>query len=417
MADAQDTTVTRIIVLRFEGRQANRARRAVLDEVSSLYEIVDEEMAITTAEQMGVDVSTPAGMAEVVRELGVTLVVTGRVSGRRRRARTTIIVVDPDGTELAQRDAPGPRRARRTGGRIGQLAAEAIAEANQVLEQQRAAAEAAANPPPPQPIVYDDEEDDEDESPAQGWRHPMIQALVGLRVRNVGTYVDDESIFAQHFFEASFYPEIEIAARFRPWTDDADAGLRGIYFGLLGSFSVGLSYFDTMDIQRDMTSFRFRGDVGYGYTIADVFEIQGMLGFGTEGVLLSDPDAFPSTLFSFLRAAVVGALPGLRAVRDHRGRARRAHRPRRRGPRDGLRAEPLLRRRRSLPRPRRDHRGLHLHGALRLPDPLAELRGRRRELRQRLGRHRRGDRDALPRRLQLLAGAQSSPRSQARNAR
>lgn len=303
VAEAQSSTATRIIVLRFEGRGSSRARRAVIQEVSSLFEIVEEEQAVVTAEQMGVDVSSPGGMAEVVRELGVTLVVTGSVTGRRRRAITTIVVVDPDGNELSRRQGPEPRRARdRT--EIARLAVEAINEANAVLEQQRAAAEAAANPPPPQRIIYDDEDDDEDSGSRSGWRHPLVQALGGLRLRTVGTYVEEGG--RELFFEADIYPEIELLARFRPWTDDADEGLRGIQFGVQGAFSVGISYFDTMDVERDMTSFRFRLDVGYGYTVGDIFEISGVLGFGTEGVLLTMPDAFPSTLFSFLRVAVVG---------------------------------------------------------------------------------------------------------------
>lgn len=304
-AAAQQSSATRVIVLRFEGRGASQARNAVISEVSSNFEIVDEEQAVVTAEQMGVDVSTPEGMAQVVRELGVTLVITGSIAGRRRRGVTTLVVVDPEGTELSRRLGPEPGRASDRV-EIGRLAVEAVNEATAALEQQRQAAQADASSPPDGPVVYDDEVDEPDAAPREGWRHPMIQALAGLRLRTVGTYVNDEAIRAQRYFEADIYPEIEIVARFRPWTDDADEGLRGILFGIEGAFSVGLSYFTMADIQRSMTSFRFRVEVGYGFTIADIFEFQAKLGFGIEGVQLEMPDIFPSTLFSFLRPALVG---------------------------------------------------------------------------------------------------------------
>ena len=82
--------------------------------------------------------------------------------------------------------------------------------------------------------------------------------------------------------------------------------LRGLMFGLQGSFSVGLTYTRADMTQRDFGSFRFRFDVGYGYTIADIFEIIGMIGYGFDGVALVEPDSFPSATFHHLRPAVVG---------------------------------------------------------------------------------------------------------------
>jgi len=305
------SSATRAIVLRFEGgRRGDRAREAAVLELAPHVELVTEDHAIAAAEEMGVDVSSPGGMSEVVQELGVTLIVTGSVSGRRRDASTTIVVVNPDGDELARREGPEPRGAAAMA-EIGRVAVEAVDAAVEALEERDRAARAAATPDPVQQIVYDDEGDeDEDEEPGTprtGWRHPLAVALVGTRLRTMGTYVDEEATNTQHFFASDLYPEIELAVAFRPLTDAADELARGLYIGAVGSFSVGLTYLDASSPDaRAMTSFRFRADVGYGYTVADVFEISGVVGFGIEGVDFDAPTAFPSTMFAYVRPAVVG---------------------------------------------------------------------------------------------------------------
>lgn len=310
---AQPTEVPRAVVLRFEGWRATRARRAVVRELASHVELVDESRAVGTAEELGVDVSTPDGMAQVVEHLGISLVVAGEVAGRGRRAQTTIYVTDAQGEALSQATGPAPLR-RRQRREIAQAAVQAIQEAQAVLQERAAAAEAAAAAaaePEPRPAVPIEEPEPEPEAP--GWRQPIILGLVGLRFRTAGTYVGDaDEPLRQHFFEADMYPEIDLFVLARPWAREND-DLRGILFGLQGSFSVGLSYTAFGGEERGMQSLRFRLDAGYGYVVEDLVEIIGMLGFGLEGVQLEDPDGFPSTLFSYLRPAVMGRL---RAVPD-----------------------------------------------------------------------------------------------------
>ncbi len=307
--DAQ-SSATRAIVLRFEGGgRGEQARDAAIAELAPHLELVTEDQAIATAEEMGVDVSSPGGMGEVVRELGVSLVVMGSVTGRRRHGTTTIVVVDPDGEELSRRDGPEPRGAEALL-EIGRIAVEAVDAASALLEERERAAQVVEVPEPVQQIIYDDEGDDDEEEeagPRAGWRHPLALALVGLRFRTVGTYVDEEATNTQYFFASDLYPEIELEASFRPLTDASDELARGLYIGLTGSFSVGLSYLDaTSSEARTMTSYRFRADVGYGYTIGDVFEISGVVGFGVDGVDFEAPVDFPSTTFVYLRPALVG---------------------------------------------------------------------------------------------------------------
>ncbi|MCB9594425.1 MAG: hypothetical protein H6719_16960 [Sandaracinaceae bacterium] len=297
---------TRAILLTFEGgRRGDAARDAALAELASHVELVTEDQAIATAETMGVDVSSPQGLAEVVRELRVTLVVMGAVRGSGRRGRTEIVVVDPDGVELARVEAPAPGGAA-SRAEIGRLAVEAVDNANAAL----AAREQVAEPEPEAPavaapIVYDDEgDDDEDQaSTREGWRQPLVIALVGLRLRTLSTSVDEEATNTRFFFEADMYPEIELVTWFRPLTDADDELARGLLLGVRGSFSAGIRYIDaSTGEERGMTSFRFRADVGYAYTIENIVEIAGMVGFGMDGLDLEGPTtSFPSTLFSYVR--------------------------------------------------------------------------------------------------------------------
>lgn len=315
VALAQPTPVPRVIVLRFEGWRSSTARDAVLREIASYVELVDEEQAVVAAQEIGVDVSTPEGMAQVVEHLGISLVIAGSVEGRRRRAETVIIVVDPQGEEVARRTGPGPlRRGDRQA--IGQAAIEAIQEAQSVIEQRQQAAMAPPEPEEPAaPMMA--REDPEPTEPAEtvGWRQPLMTALIGLRLRNAGSYVRDASANL-HFFEADVYPEIDVYAIFRPLAEADDAS-RGLILGLQGSFSVGIAYVRAAGNQAGMTSLRFRADVGYGHVVGDVVELAGMVGFGVEGVQLDDPDGFPSTLYSFLRPGVMArfrAVPSLLTI-------------------------------------------------------------------------------------------------------
>ena len=304
-ARAQPTPVPRVIVLRFEGWRASTAREAVVREIASYVELVDEEQAVFAARDIGVDVSTPEGMAQVVEHLGISLIIAGSVEGRGRRAETLIMVVDQAGDEIARQTGPSPLRPRDRPA-IGQAAVQAVQDAQAELERRQQAASA-----PPEPIVPIEPVEPVDPEPEpgaepSGWHPPLMTALVGLRLRNAGTYVRDV-MSNQHFFAADVYPEIDIDAIFRPFTAREDE-LRGLVFGLQGSFSVGIGYVRAAGDQASMTSFHFRGDVGYGFLFADLVELIAMVGFGLEGVQLENPDGFPSTLYSFLRPGLMGRI-------------------------------------------------------------------------------------------------------------
>jgi hypothetical protein len=296
--------VPRAVVLRFEGSQADRARDAVLSEIASYVELVDEERAVTAAQELGVDVSTPEGMTQVVDHLGISLVITGSVEGRGRRAATVIIIVDARGAELARATGPSPRR-RQDRSAIGQAAVQAVTDASVELEHRRQAAAAAARTVDTGPEI--DETEPVRGEPTEGWRQPVLIALGGLRFRTIDSVVNDPT-GNRFYFASDMYPEIALEAVVRPFAT-SDDDVRGLLFGVQGSFSVGVNYVHSNGIDQDaMTSMRLRIDAGYGYVIGDIFELIGMVGFGLEGVFLDNPEGYPSVLYSYLRPALGGRI-------------------------------------------------------------------------------------------------------------
>jgi len=293
----------RAIVLRFDGPRADRARDAVVLALAPEVQLVTEEQAVATAANLGVDVSSPEGMATVIENLGIRLVVVGSVRGRGRRAETRITVIDPTGDELAQRSAPSPRRAADREA-IGEAAIEAVREARAALE--RARAPEPEPQPEPRPSMMAPRPPEQRQEPEAGWAPKQLVVYAGVRIRTVGSYIVDDTDLL-HFFTSDAYPEIDLELALRPWPEAPDA-LRGIFFGAQGSFSVGMAYVDSLGATHGMTSLRFRFDLGYAHVFGDVFELAGMLGFGIEGVQLDQVDTFPSTLFSFLRPGVAGRL-------------------------------------------------------------------------------------------------------------
>lgn len=293
----------RVLVLRFAGWNADDAREAVTSALMTEVQLVAEDTAIAAAEDLGVDVGSSEGFAALVQHLEIDLVVAGEIEGRGARATTTIMVVDAAGDELARRSGPSPSGAARLG-EVGATAVLAIQDAQAEIGRR-------ANPQPeppvaPQPVVPVQPREPEPEEPdAIGWAQKQLLFLAGIRLRTVGTYVADENGL-EHFFEADAYPEIDLELVFRPWFAAEEAEMRGLMFGVQGAFSAGIAYYGPDGVARGMTSYRFLIELAYGVMIEDVVEIIAALGFGLDGVSLDVADAFPSTLYSFLRPAVTG---------------------------------------------------------------------------------------------------------------
>jgi hypothetical protein len=342
IAEAQ-TTRTRAIVLSFEGWHADQARTAAVDGLSAAYDLITEQTAIDTGVSMGVDPATPEGMGAIVAQLHIELVVGGTVEGTGRAAQTTVWVTDTQGNELARRTAAGPATGRRGGVAIGNAALEACSEAVMRLHpvgpqpqpQPQPQPDPVAQPQPePEPThdpSYDIENEVAGESRGQRqdrerraratattpegpsisgrWNQPIFRGLIGVDVRNrVASVSPGEDV---NRFDADFAPAIQVFLETRPFAGQDD-GLRGLYAYLWTEFSAGLSYFPDAATDDTATMTFYGLDVGAGYagTIAEIFELVGTIGFGLDGVGLSDldrdtqPAHYPSVMLQFVRPAI-----------------------------------------------------------------------------------------------------------------
>ncbi len=339
-ASAQ-TTRTRAIVLSFEGWHADQARTAAVDGLAAAYDLITEQTAIDTASSMGVDPGTPEGMGAVVARLHIELVVGGTVAGTGRSAQTTVWVTDTQGNTLATRTASGPGTGRRGGIAIGNAALEACSEGVMQLHpigpqpqpQAQPQPQPEAEPEPePEPLPdYDIEHevagasrgqrhDGERPTPRRGgsdggsgpsisgrWNQPVFRALIGVDVRNrVASASPNPEI---NRFDADFGPAIQLLLETRPFAQSDDA-TRGLYAYVWTEFSAGLSYFPNAATDETAAMTLYGLDIGAGYagTIGEVFELIGTVGFGMDGVGLSELDPptahYPSVQIMYLRPAI-----------------------------------------------------------------------------------------------------------------
>jgi hypothetical protein len=312
----------RVIVLSFEGWHADEARTAVVRGLETRFELVDEQAAIDAAAEIGVDVSTPDGMATVVVHLGIELVVGGSVSGRARSARTSIWVSDVQGNELAVAEGPSPSgRANATA--LGEAAAGACAQAYESLHP--------PEPPPPEvvegPPLFDPDDDLEPErdrptpDDPNRWRLPVFRGLVGLDVRNRTASIAPNSSSSR--FDADFFPAIAVQLESHPLSGMSGPE-NGLYLSLDLAFSAGITYTNAIDFQPyPLNTYYAEGNVGYGGIIGNTVELGGTLGFGVDGVGLGQIPTrppvprndleFPSVEYLYAR---VGVYTRIRLYRD-----------------------------------------------------------------------------------------------------
>jgi len=304
----------RVIVLSFEGRGGDVARRAVVNALETRYELIDEDAAVRAGGEIGVDVSSPDGMSAVVAHLRIELVVGGAVEGRGRSASTSIWVSDVQGNELAT--ATGPSASGRRGAtEVGEVALAAVEQAYTALHPPRPVPVEVDDAPP---IMANDEEEEERAAPRPAedgdrWRLPLLRALIGLDFRNRTASISPNSTTAR--FDADLFPTLAFQIESHPLA--FSPGLEnGLFVSMSGAFSAGITYSNGIDGQPyNLNTYFFEGNVGYGGIIANMVEIGGTLGMGIDGVGLDQRAAmsavighaeaeFPSTEMFYFRPAI-----------------------------------------------------------------------------------------------------------------
>ncbi len=127
------------VVLEFEGgRDGAQARRAVVAGLEGAFPLVPLGDVEEAARTSGLDLTSPADAGRAAESAGAALVLSGAVTGRGRRARTTIVVRDVGGRDLAVREA-GPPFGRPAQRALGEEALALVREAEMALAPSRSA--------------------------------------------------------------------------------------------------------------------------------------------------------------------------------------------------------------------------------------------------------------------------------------
>jgi hypothetical protein len=320
-AAAQHTAV----VLEFEGRGAAAARRIVVGAIGDRVDVIDLERAERSARDQEVDLATPEGRGQVATSDGISLWVGGELTGRGRRARTTVIVYDADGEEIARERAGAPRGAagRRQIERAALDAIDAGLTAVEERTEETREAEAAADREELAGLDDDDEDDDEDdddddddEASSSELSFPLIEIVggVGGRVRSADVQLAGASGVSR-VYDATF---AELALRITSHPLASDETLGGLFVTGDLAFALGLSSEDAMMNEIGTSALRFELGAGYLFGPLGILTIGGKLSFGYDDFSLDPNPVMPSSTYTYLRLgpqAEVAIVPNLFHVR------------------------------------------------------------------------------------------------------
>jgi hypothetical protein len=308
---------TSVVVLEFGGgREGAQARRAVVAGLEGAYTLVPLGDVEEAARSGALDLATPQGAGRAAEAAGAALLVGGGLAGQGRRVRTTLVVRDNEGHELATREAGAPfgRPAQRA---LGEAALELVREAEAELARLRSAqrgpapdaANAAAVAPPVDAVLPADAETDaDDEHDAVPGAVPFFRALVGvdLRTRVAEIATADRG---SRGYNGGVYPELMLAVELRPL---ARAGglASGLVVGLEGAHSVALSS-EVIGASGTLSSSSLRaaGQVAWLFATRDaVFAAGPVLGGGYDGFTLAENAVLASSGYGYARAGVAARL-------------------------------------------------------------------------------------------------------------
>lgn len=294
----------RVAVVDFEGPGGSQARAAVVDALSGEVDLVPGPEVAAAAEQAG------DNLPRLAANLRADLLVTGVVSGRGRRARTRLRVLDANGVELAQGRAGSP--AGRGGRRVGQAASEAVQQAIRTLDARDASGVEAPPPGTGSGFGVDtgegEGEGEEPEAETESRDPPMLLAVAGLGLRTRSATVNLVS-GATRNYSAGAFAELVVHAELRPLARSTGAA-KGLFAALDLGIAVGLSSStpDASGIAMDVSTsaLQFAGEVGFVYGLADgMVELGVALGGGIDSFTLGTNMVLPSTSYSYLRPALV----------------------------------------------------------------------------------------------------------------
>ena len=303
------------VVLSFSGRGSGQARNAAVREATQRFELVDRREAERTATRLGVDLNTPEGRALLAEDMGLTVMITGAVRGRGRRAETTIVVFDARGEEVAREETGAPVGGRgrtlvqRATGAALDVAMAAIAERQERAEREAAAAREEEQRRSAWETESQEEQEEEEEEESDALASmPRLLILAGLEFRTRAASVDFAALGGR-VYEASLHPELGIRLESFPLAGSGPAAgglyLEGEFTVALGLKSVELAT-DGSEREIGTSAFRFLVQAGYQYAINDdAFRVGALIGYGIDSFSLDENDTLPSSSYSQLRLGLV----------------------------------------------------------------------------------------------------------------
>ncbi|MCC7538312.1 MAG: hypothetical protein IT379_18955 [Deltaproteobacteria bacterium] len=291
-----------------EGTGASAVRRAIAGELAELAELASEAAVERATSQTGGDLSAPFGRAALARELEIDVLVRVQLQRSGRNTTATLAVYGADGRPLAERDVTGGpgARGRRT---IAEAARDLVQTAITTLEERAAEEERRRQAAARQRRSGEEEEEEEEEE--EGDTPPERLAVLagfGGRVRSLDITLA-EGLISTH--DSGFFPELSLLVRVRPLATSRGL-VRGITAELGGALGLGVAATNPMGEEISSTVIRFHLDAGWVHTMGRL-ELGAMLGFGLDSFSFDRDDLVPSTSYTYLRLAPVGAFTVVRS--------------------------------------------------------------------------------------------------------
>ncbi len=245
-------------------------------------------------------------MASTARDQRVSLLITGRMMGRRR---VLVRFLDQDARELSSVEVAAPRgqSARQ---RFNREVTDAFDDALAILDERAAAERDAQMAADLAEAASADGESSGDEANAgSSAARPLVRALLGVDGRSRNATFNLQNGLRRTY--SAFFPQLTVFVETRPF--DSESGtLSGIFANVDFAVAVGLGSNEELSsgmvVPIDTYAYRFAIDAGYLFDL-DALEVGASLGFVYDAFELAPNGTIPTAAYPSIRIAGLGRLP------------------------------------------------------------------------------------------------------------
>ncbi len=254
------------------------------------------------------DPHDPAGRADLARRMNVSLLITGSVSGTRRRPRISLEFIDARGQERATQRGPVPPGAR---GRraLRRMMRRAFASLGPLPTAEPEPEPEPIYQPPPAAVAAPVEE--EVSVPERDGYRPWLRLLAGISLRNRNARVNlpGGRMPLRHNIPA--YPELLIDAELRPLASLGDDALYGLLVSARFEYALFWSSSDRFGNEFGGSQYGFSGAVGYLASVHEVVQIGASIGGGYSTYQLDPNPYYPSVDHAHFEIRALSRFPVL----------------------------------------------------------------------------------------------------------